>query len=99
LWKNQKKRYENIKIPHPESNPDEKRKYLEKQRILNEDFIFDDYIPDEEFDVELSGNYDDFGVYNSEQSEDSNKEDNKEDVGPAFDEPTHKSETEDNKKK
>jgi len=93
-----RKRYENIKIPHPESNPDEKRKYLEKQRILNEDFIFDDYIPDEEFDVELSGNYDDFGVYNSEQSEGSNKEDNK-DVEPTYDEPTHKSDNEDNKKK
>jgi len=71
-----------IKIPHPESNPEERKKYLEKQKLLNLDFNLDDYLVDEEFGMDYGSGEDnddfpfsdDFGGPSSDENNDENVE-------------------------
>jgi len=48
-----------IKIPHPDTNPDERKAALEKQKLLsNDDFMMDDY--DDDYDDNYGSDYDDY---------------------------------------
>jgi len=69
------KRNSHIKIPHPESNPEERRKYLEKQRILNEDFDFyDGFVNDDNVDFDFGSGEDEFGVFGSDKESENNSD-------------------------